>query len=127
DDVTRNIQQRPSAVTRVNRSVGLDVEHGAVRGQMPYGGADVAHRKRVLQAQRATECDHNLPLPQLVRVEEGERGKVPSFDLEKGKVGIAVHAKDLCVEVLVVIEGAGGAGHHAHIDVMGSGDDVRVG
>ena len=62
-----DIDQRPATVAGIDGRVGLDVNVGLVRIDLPGRRADHAHGDRVLQSQRTAEGEDHLPLFQFVR------------------------------------------------------------
>ena len=74
------VDERPAAVARVDRRVGLHVDHRVFRLELPRHGAHDAHRHRVVEAERAAERHDDLARGAAVRVAERQRraGCVPS-------------------------------------------------
>ena len=92
------VHQRTAAAARVDRRVGLDVDHRVVGLELPSHRAHHAHRHRVVEAERAAEREHQLPGAQPVGIAERERRQRRAAHLEQRQVGLLVHAGDLGVE-----------------------------
>ena len=78
DDSPFGVDERAAAVARVDRRVGLHVDHRIFGLELPCHGAHDAHRDRVLEPERAAEREHELALPQRVRIAERQAPAGPS-------------------------------------------------
>src|SRR6266567_1279217 len=66
DYVAIRVQQRPAAVTGINRRVSLDVDHRIIRLDLAPNRADDAETHRVLETQRIAKRQRDLPLAESV-------------------------------------------------------------
>ena len=62
------VHQRAAAAARVDRRVGLDVDHRVVGFELAADGAHHAHRHGVVETERAAEGEHQLPGAQRVGI-----------------------------------------------------------
>ncbi len=92
------VHQWTAAAPRVDRRVGLDVDHRVVGLELPSHRAHHAHRHRVVETERAAEREHQLPGAQPIGVADRERRQRRAAHLEQRQVGLLVHAGDLGVE-----------------------------
>src|SRR5690606_19962502 len=96
DDLSLQVEKRPSRVAGVDRDVGLDEWHpGADRAG---GRADDAGGDAVLEPERRTDSQHPLARLQGFRVADAYRRKVACIDLDDRNIGAGVDADDLRLE-----------------------------
>jgi hypothetical protein len=126
------VDQRAAAVARVDRGVGLHVDHRVVGLELARHRAHDAEARRVLEPERAAEGHHQLALVQQLRVAELERGQAGALDLEHGHVGLAVDADHLRDQALAARPQDRAAGRsrvgllNVHLDAARVFDHVRV-
>ena len=90
-----DIDQRATAVARIDRRVVLAVDHGRIVFELASHGADHAHADRVGEAEGAANGEDELPLEQLVRIGEGQGRQVLLVDLQHGQVGLEIDTEEL--------------------------------
>ncbi len=95
DDVSVHVDQRASAVARIDGRVGLDVDHRIVGLELSRDGADDAEAHRAVQPHRAAEGEHQLTRTDLLRVGEVERRQPLLRHLDDGEIGLVVHGHHL--------------------------------
>ena len=96
DQAALDVHQRPAAAAGIDGRVGLQIDHGVVGAELARERREHAEADRVVEAQGAAEGEHDLALPQLVRLGEGQGDEAGSLDLEQGEVGLAVDAHHAC-------------------------------
>jgi hypothetical protein len=84
-----------TAVPRVDRRVGLHVDHRGFRLELARDSTDDPERHGILKAQRTAKGQDQLTGSQLVRVTEGQGSKARALDLEHRDVGLIVEANEL--------------------------------
>src|SRR6201993_4421166 len=93
--VSVHIDERPPAVSRIDRGIGLDVDHSLVRIGLPRHRTDHAHGYGVLQAFRATHREPQLALSNpAIRFQRQSRQFLRA-DLEQCKVALLMYAHQL--------------------------------
>src|SRR4051794_22124062 len=65
DDVSVHVNQRTTAVSGIDGSIGLDVDHGSSRVDLAGHGANHAHADGIIEAERTAEREHQLSLLQV--------------------------------------------------------------
>ena len=127
-----DIDQRASAVARIDGSVGLYVDIRLRGIDLPPGGADHAHADRILQTHGAAESEDHLPLLQIVGIGQLKGGQIAGVNFQDSEVGQAIHAYQLrfhgavhgslrLVRILLV------QALQSDVNLPGAFDHVRVG
>jgi hypothetical protein len=123
------IDQRPAAAARIERRVGLDVNHRGLGLELSRNGAHDTERHRVVEPERAAKSQHQLTGAQTVGIPERQCGKILFLDLEDREVGFEIDADDRCVNgaALRGENGVAGAGQpDVDAQSLRTGDDVSV-
>ena len=129
DDSAMQIDQRPAAAARIERRVGLDVNHRRLGLELSRGGAHDTERHRVVEPERAAKCQHELTGAQMVGIPERQCGKIPFLDLEHREVRFEIDADDRGVNgaALRCENRVAGAGQpDVDAQPLRTGDHVRV-
>ena len=88
------VHQRPAAVAGIDGRVGLDIDHGVVRLDLPPHRTHHAHADRVLQPQRISEGHDNLPLAQGIGIAQSEVREAGLLDFHHRQIRVAIHTYD---------------------------------
>ena len=132
DHAALGVDERPAAVARVHRRVGLHVDHRVVGLELARDRAHHPEAGRVLEPERAAEGQHQLALVQQLGVPELERRQAGAVDLEHRDVGLAVDAHHARAQPLAARpqDRAAGRGlvglQHVHLDAARVLDHVGV-
>src|SRR6185503_7452861 len=70
NDVSIHVDERASAVARIDRRVGLDVDHRIIGLELSGHGADDTEAHRAVQPHRAAEGEHELTRTDILGVSE---------------------------------------------------------
>ena len=130
DQAAVEIDECTAAAARIDRSVGLHVDHRRLRFELARHRADDAERHRILQAQRTPDGQHQLSRRELLGVSERQRGQVGCRDPDHREVGFFVDADDLRVRLTAARREHGLSSRcRGNLDPQPSraGNDVRVG
>src|SRR5262249_4688226 len=116
DDLAARVDERATAVARVDRRVGLDeVVVGAAANDAP-GGAHDAGRHRLLEAERIANRHHGLADFQRRRVTERDGRQAVRIDLQERQVGARITADDAAGQLAAI--------RQLHANLRGAVDDV---
>ena len=131
DDVAGSIDERAAAIARIDRRVRLDVNHRVLGLELPRDGAHDAHRDGVLEAEGASEREHDLARTERIRIAELEKRQVAFVRLENREVRLEIDTDDLRTDEAPARPENGAAGarrlRDQDPDPMGARRDVRVG
>ena len=92
------VEQRAAAVAGVDAGVGLQVDHRALRLELPGDGADHAHAHRALEPEGRPEREHQLARTHGLRVAQGQGGQALLGEEQHREVRFAVDADHLGAE-----------------------------
>src|SRR5439155_24605587 len=121
DRLAPDVEERTTAVSEVDRCVGLDGV--LIRGRSAHDGeiaaaprADHAHREGAVQlAQRVPDRDRPVADPDLIGVAQRDRGQgAGAVDLDDRDVGARIGADDLRLEFAMVAQRDHDIGRVAH-------------
>ena len=90
DDAALAVDERSAAVSRVDRCIGLDVDHPVVRADLSRDRAHDPEGHGVLEPQRAPEGKDELAGAERFRIAQGQEGKTLLVELEHGEVGLEI-------------------------------------
>ena len=92
DDPAAQIDQRSAAIARVDRRVGLHVNHRRLAIELPRDRAHDAERHRVVESERAAKLQDELTSAQIVGIAERHVGEIPLVDLDDREVRFEIDA-----------------------------------
>ncbi len=133
DNLSLQIDQRPAAVARIDRRIGLQVDHRIFALELPRDGADHAERDRAGETQRAAKRHDDLPGLHRVGVRKGQRRQVLLRHLDDRQIGFFVERHQLRAHQSRPWPHQRSARHsriahrQLHLDAVRALHDVRVG
>jgi hypothetical protein len=139
NDQSLSADEWTSAVARIDRRVGLEIDHPVFIAELTSDSTDHTHRHATGQSEGAAEGQHHLTGSQRVRIAQRGKGQSGQRYLKYGEVGFSVGADQRCGDFLRHWRKRGTAGHtlrhrprkHHHesaapLDHMSVSDDVAI-
>ena len=128
-----DVDQRTAGISRIDRSVGLNINHRRIRFGLARGGAHHSHAYGIAKALRAAECKNKFALAQVGKFCDGDRGQIFCLDFENRQVNVGCHANNSSWKYGAAI-GQGIGGRHVsagagqnNLDALRSLHHMRVG
>ena len=139
NQVSVPVNQRAAAVARVDRCIGLHVDHGGIEIGLAGNGRDDAHGDGIAQAFGTAEGKNNFALADIAIAGKGQSLEFDVVHFQEGDIDVAGHTDDARAHdiaaggkgfadgVLVGAEGKHDADELRAIDDVSVGDDVAAG
>jgi hypothetical protein len=134
DQFAGDVHQRPAAVARVDRRVGLDINQWIVGLRLPGNRTHDSHAHRVLHAARTAEREHQLALLHRVVVPDRQGRQAGSIDFQQREIELARHTDQGGGDQFAPANRqrppgalAGRRRRQQHINPLGAADDMGIG